>query len=213
MLVRVQRPTDVPLEIAARPQGRSRPHAAADGRGRPARASARRVLAGAAAGRRSRRVRAAVAAAAGDRDARPCQYAARVHEIRCRRATLSTLFEPLVTAQHDARGPRPDDSASRGASHARPRIGGRAARRSPGRAAARRRSPAARLQAAPVFTYLANTLRVGDREVPYSLVTALDLTTICPTSRVDPERVRTLRTISRAEHLGRRELGAKLATR
>ena len=29
------------------------------------------------------------------------------------------------------------------------------------------------LQAQPMFTYLANTLRVGDREVPYSLVTAL----------------------------------------
>ncbi len=27
----------------------------------------------------------------------------------------------------------------------------------------------------PMFTYLANTLRVGDREVPYSLVTAIDL--------------------------------------
>src|SRR5687768_14646037 len=26
----------------------------------------------------------------------------------------------------------------------------------------------------PVFTYLANTLRVGDREIPYSLVTAMD---------------------------------------
>jgi ABC-type lipoprotein release transport system permease subunit len=30
------------------------------------------------------------------------------------------------------------------------------------------------LQAQPVFAYLANTLRVGDREIPYSLVTALD---------------------------------------
>jgi ABC-type lipoprotein release transport system permease subunit len=30
------------------------------------------------------------------------------------------------------------------------------------------------LQAHPVFAYLANTLRVGDREIPYSLVTALD---------------------------------------
>ncbi|HEY9463100.1 MAG TPA: ABC transporter permease, partial [Vicinamibacterales bacterium] len=30
------------------------------------------------------------------------------------------------------------------------------------------------VQAQPVFAYLANTLRVGDREIPYSLVTALD---------------------------------------
>ncbi len=34
------------------------------------------------------------------------------------------------------------------------------------------------MQARPILTYLANTMRVGDREVPYSLVTALDLTTI-----------------------------------
>jgi ABC-type lipoprotein release transport system permease subunit len=33
----------------------------------------------------------------------------------------------------------------------------------------------------PLFTYLANTLRIGDREVPYSLVTALDLPTVAPT--------------------------------
>jgi len=29
----------------------------------------------------------------------------------------------------------------------------------------------------PVFTYLANTLRIGDREIPYSLVTAMDAAT------------------------------------
>jgi ABC-type lipoprotein release transport system permease subunit len=39
---------------------------------------------------------------------------------------------------------------------------------------------AAGLSARPVFTYLANTLRIGDREVPYSLVSALDLETIAP---------------------------------
>jgi putative ABC transport system permease protein len=32
----------------------------------------------------------------------------------------------------------------------------------------------------PVFTYLANTLRSGDRHVPYSLVAALDLTSVAP---------------------------------
>jgi len=31
------------------------------------------------------------------------------------------------------------------------------------------------LRSVPVFTYLANTIRVGDREVPYSVVTAIDL--------------------------------------
>jgi hypothetical protein len=30
-------------------------------------------------------------------------------------------------------------------------------------------------EAAPVFTYLANAIRIGDREIPYSLVAALDL--------------------------------------
>ena len=32
----------------------------------------------------------------------------------------------------------------------------------------------------PIFTYLANTIRHGDREIPYSLVTALDLATLVP---------------------------------
>ena len=31
------------------------------------------------------------------------------------------------------------------------------------------------LQPVPVFTYLANTIRKGDRQIPYSLVTATDL--------------------------------------
>ena len=35
---------------------------------------------------------------------------------------------------------------------------------------------------AALFTYLANSLRLGEREVPYSLVTALDLATIEPDS-------------------------------
>jgi ABC-type lipoprotein release transport system permease subunit len=36
------------------------------------------------------------------------------------------------------------------------------------------------MQGRPLFTYLANSLRIGDREVPYSLITALDLETIQP---------------------------------
>ena len=32
----------------------------------------------------------------------------------------------------------------------------------------------------PVFTYLANTLRLGEREIPYSLVTAIDLQAVAP---------------------------------
>ena len=36
------------------------------------------------------------------------------------------------------------------------------------------------MDAQPVFTYLANTIRSGDRQVPYSLVTAIDLHAIAP---------------------------------
>ncbi len=38
------------------------------------------------------------------------------------------------------------------------------------------------LTAHPVLTYLANTLRIGDREVPYSLVSAIDLETLEPSA-------------------------------
>jgi ABC-type lipoprotein release transport system permease subunit len=41
----------------------------------------------------------------------------------------------------------------------------------------------------PVFTYLANSLRSGDREVPYSLVTAIDLRAIAPGSAPDAAAV------------------------
>ena len=34
------------------------------------------------------------------------------------------------------------------------------------------------MKAQPVFTYLVNTMRSGDREVPYSLVTATDLSVV-----------------------------------
>ena len=47
-------------------------------------------------------------------------------------------------------------------------------------AAARKGVAAAGLTAAPVFTYLANALRIGDREVPYSLVSSLDLRSFVP---------------------------------
>jgi putative ABC transport system permease protein len=49
------------------------------------------------------------------------------------------------------------------------------------------------LQPVPVFTYLANTLRLGDRQVPYSLITATDLgmlpppATAVPADTVPPE--------------------------
>ena len=42
------------------------------------------------------------------------------------------------------------------------------------------------LELRPVLTYLANTLRVGDRQVPYSLVSALDLSSIAPAVAATP---------------------------
>jgi ABC-type lipoprotein release transport system permease subunit len=47
-------------------------------------------------------------------------------------------------------------------------------------AAARQAIGAAGLGARPLFTYLANTVAVDGREVPYSLVTALDLASVAP---------------------------------
>ena len=45
-------------------------------------------------------------------------------------------------------------------------------------AAAEQAAVGTKMKAHPVFTYLVNTLRSGNREVPYSLVTATDLQTI-----------------------------------
>jgi hypothetical protein len=42
------------------------------------------------------------------------------------------------------------------------------------------------MKASALFTYLANSLRVGDREIPYSLVTALDLSTVQQPSQPPP---------------------------
>jgi ABC-type lipoprotein release transport system permease subunit len=50
----------------------------------------------------------------------------------------------------------------------------------PRAAAAEQAAAAMSMQAQPVFTYLVNTMRAGNREVPYSLVTATDLQTIVP---------------------------------
>jgi hypothetical protein len=47
-------------------------------------------------------------------------------------------------------------------------------------AAVDRAAAAASMKTRPVFTYLANTLRSENREVPYSLVTAIDLSAIVP---------------------------------
>ena len=50
----------------------------------------------------------------------------------------------------------------------------------PRAAAASEAAGAAGVEAHPVLTYLANALRSGGREVPYSLVTAMDLSLVAP---------------------------------
>jgi len=42
------------------------------------------------------------------------------------------------------------------------------------------------MRASALFTYLANSIRLGEREIPYSLVTAIDLGTIQPISQPNP---------------------------
>jgi ABC-type lipoprotein release transport system permease subunit len=41
------------------------------------------------------------------------------------------------------------------------------------------------IESTPMLTYVANEMRIGGRAVPYSLVTAIDLQTVAPTVRID----------------------------
>jgi ABC-type lipoprotein release transport system permease subunit len=43
------------------------------------------------------------------------------------------------------------------------------------------------MQVTPTLSYLANTIRVGDREIPYSVITALDLAALAPAFGTRPE--------------------------
>ncbi len=45
------------------------------------------------------------------------------------------------------------------------------------------------LQAEPVVTYLVNAIRLGDRSIPYSLVTGLDLPIVAPTVQAEETRL------------------------
>jgi ABC-type lipoprotein release transport system permease subunit len=56
--------------------------------------------------------------------------------------------------------------------------------------AARETASRAGMPVQPTFTYLANALRSGDREIPYSLVTAIDLTTVRLTASAEATAVR-----------------------
>ena len=61
------------------------------------------------------------------------------------------------------------------------------------------------LSAVPVFTYLANTIRAGDRQIPYSLVTAIDLNQVGSTLSSSTVRADAIVLNEWAAH----ELGAK----
>jgi ABC-type lipoprotein release transport system permease subunit len=56
----------------------------------------------------------------------------------------------------------------------------------PRAAAVERAAAATGVTATPVFTYLANSIRVGGRDIPYSLVTAIDLDTVAPHLHLTP---------------------------
>lgn len=56
-------------------------------------------------------------------------------------------------------------------------------------AAARKALADTGLVGQPVFTYLANTMKRGDREIPYSLITAVDLRTVDPEAAGTPARM------------------------
>ena len=64
---------------------------------------------------------------------------------------------------------------------------------SPKAAAAARRTIAPADQATPVFAYLAHTLRVGERDIPYAVVAGIELDRSIPPVPAPPARSRTTR--------------------
>ena len=178
ILVRVQRPSDLPLESV---------HGRKDDLGRTLRLTVRAALPSAAIGEFSLEaqqadVRAVFVPLAGLQ--RELEVGARVNTIlvagRAERtdADLASL-ENLVRrhAVIDDIGLTLRTLDDRGLLS----LGSRAGFLTDSQAAAAEiAGTRAGLSATPVFTYLANTLRLGDREVPYSLVTALDLERLEP---------------------------------
>ena len=82
--------------------------------------------------------------------------------------------------------------------------------------AVRKAATAAGIDARPIFTYLATSLRLGDREVPYSLVSAIDLETMAPPAAPPARQSRSAADPpAAAPHIllnawAARELGAKI---
>ena len=171
ILVRVQRPTDIPLE-SLHGQRDNLGVRCADRRERRAGRLAWRVLARSAAGRSP-----AVFVPLG-RLQQDLEIAVGSTRFLSPPGSVRLLMPPRPCARScdGRRSSRTLGYPSRPSSRGRAR--GRLDR-GPSRRCARESGNQALegtgMQASALFTYLANSIRVGDREVPYSLVTALDL--------------------------------------
>ena len=192
ILVRVQRPTDIPLESLHGRRNEVGPHAAADRAPRapvePRWASLRSMRSRATSVPCSSRCRGC---------SRTCRVEGRVNTLlvsggdpesdataaieQAVRASAQLEDVGLNTKVLTTNGPALSIGADAGLLDA------------PRAAAVTKALDGSGLSAQPMFAYLANTLRVGDREIPYSLVTALN----------DPN-VRTTRTSERHERSERR---------
>ena len=128
------------------------------------------------------------------------------HDPAVRRRTAPTprLESALQLEDLGVRGRRQLDDPRAVVRRERERDRQRAAR---DRGAERRRQarPASRL---PVFTYLANTIRKGDRQIPYSLVTATDLEPVAARRRFDA-RARARRLVRDADAIVLNEWAAR----
>ena len=181
-LVRVERPSAIPIESLHGRKDDLGPHAAAD---RPRRARARRSSATSRCGRS--RETCARCSFRCERLQQDLDQAGRVNALlvvgspapRPRSdGSLEALLKQHVTLEDFGLTLRPLERRTRSSlesraglhrSRARPRV-------------ERGRGGQPGVAAQPVLTYLANALRSGDRQVPYSLVTAIDLQSIAPSA-------------------------------
>ena len=161
-------PSEIPLESLFARKEEIGPHRAADAGRRAAARAAWRVLAAAAAGRRSARC--------SRRCGGSSAISASADQVNTVLVGSATMPRSRVScALRDARATSASASAStdderRGRGRERERHHQRGASEAVGAGpAAQSMKPATPM---PVFTYLANTMRNGDRAVPYSLITA-----------------------------------------
>jgi ABC-type lipoprotein release transport system permease subunit len=181
VLVRVQRPSDIPLESL---------HARKDEIGRTLRLTTRRVLDAASLGDFS------LDAGQGDVKAvfvplarlrEELEVGERVNTVLIAESaatpssgqTLSDILKSVIQ-------PADIGLSLRASDNQREVIVGSAAGLIDDRQAEVVRAATSGRRAADVVTYLANTMRVGNRDVPYSLVTGIDLTAIAATAAGDP---------------------------